>query len=332
MSWGVVMKLIEQVLQLLEENKGTFISGEEIAGKLGVSRNAIWKATAMLRKRGYEIDAVHNRGYCLSEKSSVFSVQAVSALLPSKLRKNIRIEIKPSTGSTNIDLKSAAENGSPEGCILFALEQTAGKGRLGRNFYSPAESGLYMSILLRPRFPAEQALYITTCAAVAVSEAIDSVAGVSSEIKWVNDVYLNQKKVCGILTEASIDFESGGLHYAVCGIGVNITTDSFSDELSEIAGCISTKKEDLRSELAAEIIRRFFAYYNELENLTFLDEYRRRSFLIGKRVEFVMNNNEYSGFAEDIDEKARLVVRLDSGDTIPLSSGEVQLKKGGLIK
>ncbi len=326
------MKLIEQVLQLLEENKGTFISGEEIAGKLGVSRNAIWKVIAMLRKSGYEIDAVHNRGYCLSEKSSVFSAQAVSALLPSKLRKIIRIEIKPSTGSTNIDLKSAAENGSPEGCILFALEQTAGKGRLGRNFYSPAESGLYMSILLRPRFPAEQALYITTCAAVAVSEAIDSVAGVSSEIKWVNDVYLNKKKVCGILTEASIDFESGGLHYAVCGIGVNITTDSFSDELSEIAGCISTKKEDLRSELAAEIIRRFFAYYNELENLTFLDEYRRRSFLIGKRVEFVMNNNEYSGFAEDIDEKARLVVRLDSGDTIPLSSGEVQLKKGGLIK
>lgn len=325
------MHVIEQVLQLLEENKGAFLSGEDIAEKLGVSRNAIWKATAALRKKGYEIDAVRNRGYRLSENSSVFSAQAILALLPSKLRRIIRIEIKNSTGSTNTDLKSAAETGSSEGCVLFALEQTAGKGRLGRSFYSPAETGLYMSILLRPRFPAEQALYITTCAAVAVSEAIDSVAGVSSHIKWVNDVYLNGKKVCGILTEASVDFESGGLHYAVCGIGVNITTSSFSDELSKIAGCISSKKEDLRSELAAEIIKRFFAYYDELEQLTFLDEYRKRSFLIGKRVGFIMNNKEYSGIAEDIDEKARLVVRLDSGDSIPLSSGEVQLKKGGFF-
>lgn len=326
------MKLKNRVIQILEDNKGEYVSGETIAESLNVSRNAIWKAVNTLKENGYVIEAVRNRGYRLSEKSNIFSEQIIRALLPLELREKIKIEIKEKTGSTNTDLKKIAEKGAEEGYVLFALEQTAGKGRLGRSFYSPAATGLYMSILFRPHFPAEQALFITTCAAVAVSEAIDKVAGVKSEIKWVNDVYLDGKKVCGILTEASVDFESGGLNYAVCGIGVNISTNDFSGSLSEIAGCISKSEKDLRAELAAEIIKRFFGYYDELEKLTFLDEYRKRSFLIDKRVGFVMSNEEYSGIVEDIDEKARLVVRLDDGSVLPLSSGEVQLKKDGIIK
>lgn len=325
------MKLREQVLQILEEKKGEYISGEIIADSLCVSRNAVWKAVTILKKSGYDIDAVRNRGYRLSAKSNIFSEQIIRAFLPLELRERITIEIKEKVGSTNTELKNMAENGSAEGNVLFALEQTAGKGRLGRSFYSPTATGLYMSVLLRPHFPAEQALYITTCAAVAVSEAIDKVVGVSSNIKWVNDVYLDGKKVCGILTEASLDLETGGLHYAVCGIGVNISTADFSDELSKTAGSISKDGADLRAELAAEIIQRFFAYYDELEQLTFLSEYRRRSFLIGKRVGFIMNNIEYNGVAVDIDEKARLVVRLDNGEVLNLSSGEVQLKKDGII-
>lgn len=326
------VQLKEEILQILEENKGSYISGEQIAEKLFVSRNAVWKTVDSLKKDGYQIDAVRKRGYCLSKNSNIFSVQAISAMLPASLRKFINIEIKASTGSTNTDLKKTAENGAPEGAILIALEQTGGKGRLGRNFYSPKQTGLYMSILLRPAFPAEKSLYITTCAATAVSEAIDCTANVKSAIKWVNDVYLDGKKVSGILTEASLDFESGGLHYAVCGIGVNISTDFFPDDLGSIAGAISDGKKDLRAKLAAEIITRFFNYYNALEKLEFLGEYRRRSFLIGKRIEFIMNNKNFSGTAEDIDEKARLVVKLDNGERMALSSGEVQLKKGDIIR
>lgn len=326
------MKLKNQVIRILYENKGEYVSGAVIAKSFNVSRNAIWKAVNMLKKSGYEIEAIRNRGYRLSENSSIFSEQIIRDFLPNELRKRIKIEIKEKTASTNADLKDVAEKGAEEGYVLFAHEQTAGKGRLGRNFYSPPATGLYMSILLRPRFPAEQALYITTCAAVAVSEAIDNVASVSSKIKWVNDVYLDGKKVCGILTEASVNFESGGLNYAVCGIGVNISTNDFSDSLSEIAGCISKSEKDLRAELAAEIIKRFFEYYDELEKLTFLDEYRKRSFLIDKQVHFIVNNKEYSGVVVDIDEKARLVVRLDDGSLLPLSSGEVQLKKDEIIK
>lgn len=326
------MQLKEEILQILEENKGSFVSGEHIAEKLYVSRNAVWKSVDSLKKNGYRIDAVRKRGYCLSEDSNIFSTQAILAALPSSLREFINIEIKPITGSTNTDLKKSAENGATEGTVLIALEQTGGKGRLGRNFYSPKKTGLYMSILLRPVFPAEKSLYITTCAATAVSEAIDCSAGVRSSIKWVNDVYLDGKKVSGILTEASLDFESGGLHYAVCGIGVNISTEMFPDKLGNIAGSIYNGKKDLRAKLAAEIITRFFDYYNTLEQLKFLDEYRRRSFLIGEHIEFIMNNKDFSGVAEDIDEKARLVVKLDNGEIIALSSGEVQLKKGDIIR
>jgi len=326
------MQLKEEILQILEENKGYYVSGEQIAEKLYVSRNAVWKAIEALKKIGYSIDAVRKRGYCLSKNSNIFSTQAILAALPDSLRQLIHIEIKPSTGSTNADLKKMAENGASEGTILIAHEQTDGKGRLGRSFYSPADTGLYMSILLRPLFPAEKSLYITTCAATAVSEAIDCTANVNSEIKWVNDVYLGGKKVSGILTEASLDFESGGLHYAVCGIGVNISTELFPDKLGDVAGSISNSKNDLRARLASEIITRFFRYYSTLEQLKFLPEYRRRSFLIGKRIEFIMNNNDFSGVAENIDEKARLVIRLDNGELVSLSSGEVQLKKGDIIR
>lgn len=326
------MQLKEEILQILEENKGYYVSGEQIAEKLYVSRNAVWKTIEALKKIGYSIDSVRKRGYCLSEDCNIFSAQAILAALPASLRQFIHIEIKPSTGSTNADLKKTAENGASEGTVLIALEQTEGKGRMGRSFYSPADTGLYMSILLRPLFPAEKSLYITTCAATAVSEAIDCTAGVNSEIKWVNDVYLSGKKVSGILTDASLDFESGGLHYAVCGIGVNISTELFPDKLGDIAGCISNGKNDLRAKLASEIITRFFGYYSTLEQLKFLPEYRKRSLLIGKRIEFIINNNDFSGVAEDIDEKARLVVRLDNGELIALSSGEVQLKKGDIIR
>lgn len=324
------MTVKERVLTLLEKNKDISLSGESMARVLSVSRNAVWKSIEALRSEGYTIEAGRNKGYRLISDGGNFSAAGISALLGEEA-KRFDITIEETVTSTNTVLKAMAEQGEKEGKILIAREQTAGKGRLGRSFYSPKNSGLYISILLRPRFSARDALYITTAAAAAVSEAIDLVAGVKTEIKWVNDIYYKGKKLCGILTEASIDFESGGLHYAVLGIGINVTEMTFPDELSDIAVSLGADKA-LFAKLSAEIIKRFFGYYDNIGELRFLPEYRRRSFLIGKRITFTDNEGEKTAGVLDVDEKVRLVVREDNGNIIKLSSGEVNLVKDGIIR
>ena len=324
------MTVKERVLTLLEKNKDISLSGESMARVLSVSRNAVWKSIEALRSEGYTIEAGRNKGYRLISDGGNFSAAGISALLGEEA-KRFDITIEETVTSTNTVLKAMAEQGEKEGKILIAREQTAGKGRLGRSFYSPKNSGLYISILLRPRFSARDALYITTSAAAAVSEAIDLVAGVKTEIKWVNDIYYKGKKLCGILTEASIDFESGGLHYAVLGIGINVTEMTVPDELSDIAVSLGADKA-LFAKLSAEIIKRFFGYYDNIGELRFLPEYRRRSFLIGKRITFTDNEGEKTAEVLDVDEKVRLVVREDNGNIIKLSSGEVNLVKDGIIR
>lgn len=328
----MVMIIKEQILKILEENKGVYVSGESIAEKLSVSRNSVWKGINALKNDGHIIDAVTNKGYRLSENSSVFTAQSVYGSLSPELCERLDISVVPMVGSTNTELKSAAEKGGKDGTVLIAMEQTAGRGRLGRSFFSPKDTGLYMSVLLRPDFSASEALYITTCAAVAATEAIDKATGSEARIKWVNDIYLKGKKVCGILTEASVDFESGGLNYAVLGIGINLTTADFPDELSEIAASVSAEKIDLRAPVAAEFLTRFFGYYKKLQSLEFLSEYRRRSMLTGQEVTFIRGNEIFEGTVMGIDDELRLVTRLKNGETIAFSSGEVQLKKGGIIK
>lgn len=324
------MTVKERVLTLLEKNKDISLSGESVARVLSVSRNAVWKSIEALRSEGYTIEAGRNKGYRLISDGGNFSAAGISALLGEEA-KRFDITIEETVTSTNTVLKAMAEQGEKEGRILIAREQTAGKGRLGRSFYSPKNSGLYISFLLRPRFSARDALYITTAAAAAVSEAIDLVAGVKTEIKWVNDIYYKGKKLCGILTEASIDFESGGLHYAVLGIGINVTEMTFPDELSDIAVSLGADKA-LFAKLSAEIIKRFFGYYDNIGELRFLPEYRRRSFLIGKRITFTDSEGEKTAEVLDVDEKVRLVVREDNGNIIKLSSGEVNLVKDGIIR
>ena len=326
------MTIKEQILNILETNKGNFVSGEEIAEKLSVSRNAIWKGINSLKKDGHIITAVTNKGYCLSEKSNIFTSQSVYAYLSLELRERLNISVVPTVGSTNTELKAHAEKGGADGTVLIALEQTAGRGRLGRSFYSPKDTGLYMSILLRPDFSASEALNITACAAVAASMAIDAAAGVETHIKWVNDIYLGRKKVCGILTEASIDFESGGLNYAVLGIGINLNTSVFPDELQNIAVSVSKDNTEMRPFVSAEFLNRFFGYYNNLSAHEFLNEYRSRSMLTGKEITFIRGNEEFNGEVTGIDDEMRLVVKLENGEQTVFSSGEVQLVKGEIVK
>lgn len=324
------MTVKERVLTLLEKNKDISLSGESMARVLSVSRNAVWKSIETLRSEGYTIEAGRNKGYRLISDGGNFSAAGISALLGDDA-KRFDITIEETVTSTNTVLKTMAEKGEKEGKILIAREQTAGKGRLGRSFFSPKNSGLYISFLLRPRFDARKALYITTAAAAAVSEAIDFIAGVETEIKWVNDIYYKGKKLCGILTEASIDFESGGLHYAISGIGINVTDTVFPDELKDIAISLNADKS-VFARLSAEIIKRFFGYYDNIGELRFLPEYRRRSFLIGKRITFTDNEGIKNAEVLDIDDDVRLVIREDNGNIVKLSSGEVNLVKDGTVK
>lgn len=259
-------------------------------------------------------------------------VDKIYEKLDKNLRSRLFVSVIPTVGSTNTQLKASAEQGAADGNVLIALEQTAGRGRLGRSFYSPKDTGLYMSILLRPQFSAEKSLKITACAAVAASEAIDRVAGVHTDIKWVNDIYLNNRKVCGILTEASINYENGGLNYAILGVGINLTTSDFPSELKNIAASVLDKAEDIRAFTAAEFMNSFFKYYDNLDSCDFISEYRSRSMLNNMDISFIRGNDTYSGRVLGIDDDLRLIVRLENGREAAFSSGEVQLKKGDLIK
>ena len=227
------------------------------------------------------------------------------------------IRVLEEVTSTNTVCKELAEQGSPEGTVVIARRQTAGKGRLGRSFASPAGTGLYMSILLRPQFSAEESLSITTAAAAAVAGAVEAVTGKCAMIKWVNDVYLDGYKICGILTEGSADFETGGLRYAVLGIGVNIQVPEggFPEELRDIAGALYERDAppETGAVLAAEILNRFFGFYQNLTDRPFLPEYRRRSLLTGRQVTLTIGSRKQTGTVLGIDGEARLQVRLESG-------------------
>lgn len=324
------MNLKEQVLLILQSSKDRYISGEEIAGQLFVSRNAVWKAVKSLRSDGFNIDAVTNRGYILSGGDGGFTVCRISSLL-NKSAADCDIHFSEKIDSTNTALRKMAENGAPEKTVYIANEQTNGRGRHGRTFFSHADSGIYMSILLRPHFSAENAAYITTTAAVATVRAIKKVTGLNPAIKWVNDIFLDGKKVCGILTEGVTDFESGELSYAVTGLGINVTLPdgSFPEQLSDIAASLYSDyavKNDIRCAIAAEILNSFFDIYINCELKDIIAEYKSYSCILGKMIKIVAPNSEYSGVAVDIDENARLLVKTENGKLVTLSSAEVSIR------
>ena len=239
--------------------------------------------------------------------------------------------------STNTLLKEMAENGAPEGTVLTAKMQTAGKGRLGRSFFSPDSGSIYMSILVRPQVSVNDATLLTTAAAVAVALAIEKVTGKTTGIKWVNDIYYNDHKVCGILTEGHISPETGSLDYAIVGIGINLydPEGGFPPELPLAGSVFGNEKADetIRTQVIEETLKAFAEFYNAFPKITFYPEYKKRSFLIGKNVLVHKNiklHPEKDGEAIpatvlDVDDMLRLVVRYEDGAEESLSSGEVSI-------
>ncbi|MBQ2390241.1 MAG: biotin--[Clostridia bacterium] len=318
------MTVKDNVLKLLF-SKGE-ISGQDIANELGCTRSAVWKAVKQLRKEGYNIEGTTNKGYILVKNCVGYTAASVAALL------NFEgdVELLDSVSSTNTELKKKAEAGEKEFKILIANKQTCGKGRRGRSFYSQND-GIFMSILLKPKLDAERSLYITTSAAVAVATAINEICGIDCKIKWVNDIFFNKKKICGILTEAVVDVETGCLDYAVLGIGINFVAqcEAFPEELQDIAGAVYSLRpsnyNEIKSRLVAAILNNFYRFYTNLESCEFMDKYRELCFIFGMEVTVIQANVSYKATVIDIDNNARLIVKTQNGIKV-LSSGEVSLK------
>ena len=322
------MELKQQVLRILEENRGQSVNGAKIAKQLFVTRSAVWKAIKALQKEGYTITAVTNKGYCLIQNNDIISAESIIPYLNDKA-KDFVLEVHQSVTSTNTLAKEMASQGAPEGTVIIAREQTEGRGRMGRIFYSPASSGIYFSLILRPTLTLEDSLLITTWTAVAVSKAMEKVAQVNAQIKWVNDIFVDNKKVCGILTEASLNFENGGLEYAVIGIGINIDTSVFPEAVQSVAGSLFQKKPDdqpVTSLLVAETLNNLAASMNSITSKVYLDEYRQRSFLLGKDIVVLKGKETLMAKAIEIDDKARLVVEYPNRKKETLTSGEVSIR------
>lgn len=318
----------EKLLELLEANKGIYFSGEEIARKLCLSRASVWKAVKALRQEGYAIDAVTNRGYCLSEETDILSPQGIRKYLKPAYRA-MELTVLPAAPSTNTLLREKADQGYPEGYTVISNAQTEGRGRYGRRFYSPEDTGLYMSILLRPaRYTARQAARLTALAAVAMCEAIEAVSGQRAGIKWVNDIFVRGKKVCGILTEGSFGLESGTLEYAVLGVGVNVypPKDGFPGQLKDIAGTVfDSPRNDGKNRLAGEFINRFLDCYAAPDQTPYIGQYRSRSLVVGRPVTVFAGGKSRGAVACGIDDECRLLVRYDDGETASLSYGEISV-------
>ncbi len=322
------MELKQQVLKILEENRGVSMNGAKIADQLFVTRSAVWKAIKSLQKDGYVIHAVTNRGYCLISDNDIVSAESIRPYLRERAA-DFTLEVRESVTSTNTLAKELAGQGAGEGTVIIAREQTEGRGRMGRTFYSPSATGIYFSMILRPKLTIEDSLLITTAAAVAVVQAIERVTGVDARIKWVNDIFVNDKKVCGILTEASLNFENGGLEYAVVGIGLNVATAEFPDEIRSVAGAILSDKPGdapITSLLVAEVLNNISSMMDSLTSKKYLEEYKEHSFLLGKDILVLKGNDKIKARAVDIDDRARLVVEYEDNTLEALTSGEVSVR------
>lgn len=320
------MTVKEHILKLLENNRGKYYSGQDIAEEINVSRAAVWKAVKQLQADGYRIDAVSNKGYCMSDDNDIISSDSIKKHLTVPIN---NIEVYKTVTSTNDLAKQYALDLKPEGTVIVAREQTAGRGRKGRSFYSPMSTGVYISVLLRPELTAEKTLYITTAAAVAVAKAIEKISGKEAKIKWVNDIFVDGKKVCGILTEGAIDFETGKMQYAVLGIGVNIKKpeNDFPSEIQNIAGSVfDTTDKEVSSIIVAEILNNFINYYKNLASKPFYEEYKKKMFLIGKQLTVYSGKDSYPAVAIDLDEELSLIVKDENGNIKKLNTGEVSIK------
>lgn len=340
------MSIKEKLLSILESQKGDYLSGEELAECLSVSRAAVWKAVEELRKNGYHITAVTRRGYCLDENSDRLSPQGILPYLRHREAADT-IETYDTCESTNLIAKKLAAAGrGVHGTAIISDRQTEGKGRLGRSFYSPAGSGIYMSIILAPEALNTQAVLITTAASVAVCRAIRCVTGKQPGIKWVNDLYLEGRKVCGISAEGMADLSTGTIGMVILGVGINFTTphDEIPHELASVMGFLYQNEAPAvsRNRLIAAVLDEILDGAAALESREFLEDYRRWSVALNQRIRILPLRPGITaeaaaaeppvpgqcdcGVATGIDRDGALIVEMDDRTTRVLHTGEISIR------
>ena len=309
----------EKILQELINNKDKLITGTYIAEHLNITRSYVSKVINEFINSGHVIDIQDRSGYIYRNSNKHINIT----------KKDINHEINniyilDKVDSTNKYLKELANNGEDEITVVIAKEQTAGRGRLGRSFVSNSGKGIYMSILLRPTFGIELSKRITSLTATAVSEAIDEVTKLNTKIKWVNDIYVNDKKIAGILTEGHTNFESGKVEYIVVGIGINLYKQIFPDNLDNIITTVEdeTNKVFSINKIIESILNKLIYYYKNIKDNIHINEYRKRSYVINKNVELNIHGNIKYGKVLDIDDEGELIVLInDKKETI--YSGEI---------
>ena len=321
----------ETILKLLRD--GHTVSGGDLSRRLGLSRSAIWKAVAALRRDGYDIDAAPGRGYRLLSAPDLLSETEIRRFLGPVRVIGGNILCLDETASTNSDCKRLSREGAPNGTVVVANSQTAGRGRMNRSFQSPKEKGIYMSALLYPQLPPEQLLPLTSLAGVCVCSAVEKVCGVRPGLKWPNDPILNGKKLCGILTELSMEGESGRVNCLIIGIGLNVsqTPEDFSPEVSAMATSLAWELGHAvsRPHLTAAVVEELDRAYDALcrgDLSAYLDACRRDCVNIGKRVQLLSPEGTEEAEAVGLDEWFGLRVRGADGAERVIRAGEVSVR------
>lgn len=316
-----------EILAMLRESDG-YVSGQELCNKFGVSRTAIWKAINQLKDMGYEIEAVPNKGYHLVSAPDVMNGAEIKSLLHTEWAGQ-ELFCFDEIDSTNTKAKELAEQGYPSGTLVVADRQIAGRGRRGRSWDSPAGIGIFMTLLLKPDINPNNASMLTLVAALATAQAISDVTGAEAKIKWPNDIVINGKKVCGILTEMSAQFDY--INHIVIGIGINVHNESFPEEIRETASSLllESGKRIHRADLIARFLERFEAGYaiflqtEDLEGL--MKDYNALLVNIQKQVRILDPKEPFEGKAIGVTKRGELIV--DTWESRKLvSSGEVSVR------
>lgn len=318
----------DQLLLYLKERKGEWISGESLSNRIGVSRSAIWKQVSKLKEDGYSIESSPKKGYLLRKISEMLLPNEIHEGLETKLLGKGDIVYFKEIDSTNREAKDLADGGAPEGTLVLSEAQTRGRGRKKRIWFSPSKGGIYVSLILRPAISPVEAPKFTLLTAVAVAEALLSLTRLNIHIKWPNDILVNGKKIAGILTEMSTEMDA--VNYIVVGLGLNVNTLKFPDEIQGIATSIliETGETFPRVRLIQEYLKWYETYYEMYKKTGFdpiISRWKDLSNIIGKKVEVEVIGNRFIGEALDIDGDGALILRDDQGEIHRIISGDITL-------
>lgn len=322
-----------EILKLLRETDG-YVSGQQISGQFGVSRTAVWKVIRQLQEDGYQVEAVRNKGYHIVDSPDVMTKEELASLMNTRWagRNILYYDV---TDSTNLRIKQAGDEGAPHGTLAVADRQTAGRGRRGRTWESPAGSSIYMSILLRPEIAPNKASMLTLVMALSVVEGIRECVGSGEDIpgiqiKWPNDIIINGKKLAGILTEMSSQIDY--INHVTVGVGINVNTTDFPEEIAQTATslrieCGHTVK---RAPLIAAVMERLEENYEtflETEDLSgLLDRYNALLVNCDRDVQIIGAKETYQAHAIGIDHTGELIVRREDGSIEKINAGEVSVR------